>query len=34
MNSTLGERHLDVELRDLLHAVGAEILVAEQIAIW
>ena len=25
----VGERHLDVELRDLLDAVGAEILVAE-----
>src|SRR5205823_11516135 len=25
----VGERHLDVELRDLLHAVGAQVLVAE-----
>ena len=25
----VGERHLDVELRDLLHAVGAQILVPE-----
>ena len=30
----VGECHLDVELGDLLHAVGAKILVPEAIAIW
>ena len=28
------ERELDVELGDLLHPVGAKVLVSKQIAIW